>query len=67
MTNVLPFDILTLIPSHFLSMCDVLSFSLVCKSWHDALLCSEINIPVTISKKNKSYCCNLNLNVHCIL
>ena len=56
---LLPFDILTLIPSHFLSIRDVTSFSLVCKKWHEAILCSEINVPVIIKNKD----CNWNLHL----
>ena len=59
MDNLL-FDILTLIPSHFLSFPDVLSFSLVCKKWYDAtLLCSEINAPVVIHDNNIHWKLNL--------
>ena len=55
----LSFDVLTLIPSYFLSIRDVASFSLVCKSWHEAVLCSEINAPVSIG--NKTWQSKLNL------
>ena len=60
----LPFDILTLIPSYLTLMRDVLSFSLVCKIWYDALSHSNISIPVTIN--NTKCFWNLNLT-HIIL
>ena len=47
-------------------MRDVSSFSLVCKIWHDALLHSNIDIPVTINNKNYHWNWNWNLT-HIIL
>ena len=58
----LPFDILTLIPSYLSSIRDVLSFSLVCKIWNDAVLHSDINIPVTIN--NEILSLELESNTH---
>ena len=56
----LQFDILTLIPSHFSSFRDVLSFSLVCKKWYEATLsCSEINAPIFIVNDNIHWKFNL--------
>ena len=57
--NNLPFDILTLIPTHLSSIHDVLSFSLVCKIWHEAILCSEINAPMCFGNKH----CHWNLHL----
>ena len=49
----LSLDVLSLIPTYFDSIYDVLSFSLVCKKWYDAFtLCSKITAPVLILIKN---------------
>ena len=60
----LPFDILTLIPSYFLSIRDVASFSLVCKFWHETVMCSEIDAPAIIN--HTTWRSNLNLT-HIVL
>ena len=57
--NTLPFDVLTLISTHLSSICDVLSFTLVCKIWHEAILCSEINAPMCFGNKH----CHWNLHL----
>ena len=55
----LTFDILTLIPPYFSSIRDVMSFSLVCKNWHEALLLSVTNAPMIISNRY----CHWNLHI----
>ena len=67
-----PFDVLTLVPSHFSSISDVKSFALTCKTWHDAtLLCPKINARVKIALINineyHNFCCGWNLTCICVV